>query len=75
MKKVTKLTFYALGIISLSKTTKYLLDKTKTTKKVNYPTKEEVKKVAITNRSEKRNYIDITDIVINDLNKEKNKCK
>ena len=36
---------------------------------------EEVKKVKIVDNKNKRNYIDITDIVINDLNKEKNKCK
>ena len=75
MKKVTKLTFYAVGILALSKATKYFLDKNKKVKKINYPTKEEVKKVEILDNKYKTKYIDITDIVINDLNKEKNKCK
>ena len=75
MKKITKLTFYAVGIIALSKTTKYLLEKNKKVEKINYPTKKEVKKVEIVDNKNKRNYIDITDIVINDLNKEKHKCK
>lgn len=79
MKKITKLTFYAVGILTFVKSTKYLLNKNKKVKTLNYPPKKEVKKVDISEAKENNNfnvkYIDITDAVLNDLNKQKNKSK
>jgi len=69
MKKITKITFYSLGIITLVKTTKYVLNKK--IENINYSKKEKVNNDEIENEKSKVNYIDITDVVLDGLNKQK----
>lgn len=76
MKKITKITFYAAGLLAFTKAIKYVLNKNK--KHINVVKEKNNNETCVYDKNKvfsKVKYIDITDIVLRDINNKKNNCK